>query len=129
MPVPNQEYDSCYPFVWCVWAFDFAIWQGTFLGVQYYLLFYFLLRCSSIEYTHSVSLTICQKLRLYFLDSLLNFRVKFPPCFEKKKIPSGKTIKKNTTVYLQRHTNNILGYHTPSTFFIFTMTTLLQNKK
>ena len=27
MPVPSQEYDSCYPFIW---AFDFAIWLGTF---------------------------------------------------------------------------------------------------
>ena len=27
-PVPSQEYNSCYPFVWCVWAFDFAIWLG-----------------------------------------------------------------------------------------------------
>ena len=26
MPVASQEYDGCYPFVWCVWAFDFAIW-------------------------------------------------------------------------------------------------------
>ena len=31
MPVPSQDYDSCYPFVWYVWAFDFAIWLGTFL--------------------------------------------------------------------------------------------------
>ena len=31
MPVPSQEYDSWYPFVWCVWAFDFAIWLETFL--------------------------------------------------------------------------------------------------
>ena len=31
MPVPSQEYDSCYPFVWCVWALDFAIWLRTFL--------------------------------------------------------------------------------------------------
>ena len=30
MPVPSQEYDSWYPFVWCVWAFDFAIWLGIF---------------------------------------------------------------------------------------------------
>ena len=22
----SNEYDSCYPFVWCVWAFDFAVW-------------------------------------------------------------------------------------------------------
>ena len=32
MSVPSQEYDSCCPFVWCVWAFDFAIWLGTFLS-------------------------------------------------------------------------------------------------
>ena len=25
MPVPSQEYDSCFPFVWCVLLFDFAI--------------------------------------------------------------------------------------------------------
>ena len=31
MPVPSQEYDSFYPFVWCVWTIDFAIWFGTFL--------------------------------------------------------------------------------------------------
>ena len=30
MPVSSQEYDSCYLFVWCIWAFDFAIWLGTF---------------------------------------------------------------------------------------------------
>ena len=30
MPVPNLEYDSCYLFVWCVRAFDFVIWLGTF---------------------------------------------------------------------------------------------------
>ena len=28
--VPSQEYDSCYPFVWCAWTFDFANWLGTF---------------------------------------------------------------------------------------------------
>ena len=31
MPVTIQEYNSVYPFVWCAWAFDFAIWLGTFL--------------------------------------------------------------------------------------------------
>ena len=31
MPVSSKEYDSCYPLVWCVWAFDFAIWLGPFL--------------------------------------------------------------------------------------------------
>ena len=25
MSVPNQKYDSCYPFVWCFWAFYFAV--------------------------------------------------------------------------------------------------------
>ena len=30
MHVPGQEYDSCCPFVWCVWAFDFAILWGAF---------------------------------------------------------------------------------------------------
>ena len=25
-----EEYDSCYPFLWCIWAFDFAIWLETF---------------------------------------------------------------------------------------------------
>ena len=30
MPVPNQEYDSCFPFLWCVLSFDFAIGSGTF---------------------------------------------------------------------------------------------------
>ena len=32
MPLPSQEYDiiSYYPFGWCVWAFDFDIWLGTF---------------------------------------------------------------------------------------------------
>ena len=28
MPVQSQEYDSCYPFVWCVWAFGFVIFMG-----------------------------------------------------------------------------------------------------
>ena len=28
--VPSQVYDSCYPFVWCVCAFYFASWLGTF---------------------------------------------------------------------------------------------------
>ena len=41
MSVPGQEYDSCYPFDWCVWAFDFAIWLGNFcyknfLGVTFF---------------------------------------------------------------------------------------------
>ena len=31
MPVPSTVYDSCYPFVYCVWGFDFAVWLGTFL--------------------------------------------------------------------------------------------------
>ena len=30
MTVTSQEYDSCYPFIWCVCAFDFAIWLRTF---------------------------------------------------------------------------------------------------
>ena len=30
MLVPSQENNSSYPFVWCVWAFDLAIWLGTF---------------------------------------------------------------------------------------------------
>ena len=30
LTVPNQEYDSCCPFVWCVLSFDFDIWLGTF---------------------------------------------------------------------------------------------------
>ena len=27
---PSQEYDSCYPFVWYVCAFNIVIWLGTF---------------------------------------------------------------------------------------------------
>ena len=30
MPVPSQEHVGYYPFVWYVWAFDFAIWLGAF---------------------------------------------------------------------------------------------------
>ena len=47
MPVPSQEYDSCFPFVWWVCAFDFVIWQGAFrfefsseFGIFVILLFY-----------------------------------------------------------------------------------------
>ena len=28
--MPNQSYDGCYPFIWCVWAFEFAIFLCTF---------------------------------------------------------------------------------------------------
>ena len=31
MPLPRQEYESCYPFVWCVRPFDFVNWLGMFL--------------------------------------------------------------------------------------------------
>ena len=40
MPVPSHEYDKCYiyPFIWCVWTFDFAFDLGLyfFLGAQYF---------------------------------------------------------------------------------------------
>ena len=50
MPVPSQEYDSWYPFDWCVWAFDFAIYKlmiWIFLGVRDF--FYFNLLFTSLH--------------------------------------------------------------------------------
>ena len=38
MTVPNQEYDS-YPFVWCAWAFDFAIWLRTPRSLVFFINF------------------------------------------------------------------------------------------
>ena len=47
MPVPNQEYDSFYQFVWCVWAVDLpsikdvlSVLNGVFLWVYISLVSY-----------------------------------------------------------------------------------------
>ena len=61
MPVPSQEYDSCCPFVWCVCAFDFAIWLGTF-RVEYFsefsiFVFHFCLSMSELTNICSYSET------------------------------------------------------------------------
>ena len=42
MPVPMQEYDSCYPFVWYIWSFNFAILITDFsFDVRYFCYFTF----------------------------------------------------------------------------------------
>ena len=35
MHVPSQEYDSCYPFVWCVWAFILPFDYDLYLEIDY----------------------------------------------------------------------------------------------
>ena len=36
MFIQGQEYDRCYPFVWYVWAFAFAIWYRTLRFVIFF---------------------------------------------------------------------------------------------
>ena len=62
------EYDSCHPFVWCVRAFDFAIWLDRdfpfwfFLTVQYF--------CDFIFFSTSSCGWLRVTTRNYFLISL-----------------------------------------------------------
>ena len=49
MPIPNEDYESCFRFVWCVWAFNFDIWSPQvfkgFVFLLYPYLGHFYLLC------------------------------------------------------------------------------------
>ena len=55
MPVHSQEYDSCFPYIWCVWALDFAIFKGTF-RFEFYLkiVLFFVILLSSVPLQYSL---------------------------------------------------------------------------
>ena len=98
MSVPIKDGDSCNLFVWCVLAFDFAIWLPTFrfefslefvfssiyaciilkLETNYLLLLY----CTQhnpfplSQDTNEVVFILCKWDRIFFLSYIISFRIK-----------------------------------------------------
>ena len=70
MPVPRQEYDSCYPLVWCVSAFDIDNWLRiffeNFFWVQYFC-----------DITQPVEYNFPKIFHIFFWDSQ-SYAVRFP---------------------------------------------------